>query len=337
MSEVAMQSDMHYDCNYVLARLAGLPENISRMIANSGQFVDDNNCKESEYDFIPDNVLILNDRGRIRRVATAHHPKELENLNFEDQVHVWVPFHFYPGGDGDNIRQRLICTTDSENINKAINHHLDLYEQSFSPYLMGIIAHVYGDTFSHYGFSGIGDEINKTQEDGIKIMNEPYIDKHWEGEGKGLEYIWGKFDKFMERNAEKEKKIIKEEEEHIFKNLIGKIKDEITSKMKSEASAAALRKVTELTDAASLGHAFAATFPDRPYMHWTIKWENEGLRKTTPSLMLTDRNNPKTFLEATEKIYDMFRKYRNYLEAERAENNFANWGKGAPTETTRTH
>ena len=303
-----MQKDMHYDCNYVLARLAGLPQGIALAIANSGQFVDDNTCKESLLQPEQDSVLELADGSFIRRVATAHHPISVpENIDYEDQVQVWVPFHFYPGGQGTTIQQKLICVTDSDNINEAIDNHLSLARRSFSPYLMGITAHVYGDTFSHYGFCGISHEINEIGLDEITIDNEDYIKANWSSDknNDAMEYIKGKYGKAMEKAKEKGIKIAK-----------GKL-----GQLVKQAS-------SMFGDPASLGHAFAATYPDRPYMEWTINWAKQDLR--TDGLLLAKRNNPETFLLGAEKIHAMFVRYGEELKQTIAAGGLVGWGSSAP-------
>ena len=304
-----MQSDMHYECNYVLARLAGLPENVAYMVGNSGQFVDDNICKESPFNLEEENVLRLKDGCSIHRVATAHHPKQVaENASPDEQVRIWVPFHFYPGGQGDSIHQKLICTTDSENINSAIDHHLAMAHYSFSPYLMGITAHVYGDTFSHYGFVGIAHGINQIAPENLGVVNEAYINANWEGKetkDEGTNYIRRRLGEFMKK-AQEEADRLKEE---IEINFAGKA-------------------LSMFGDHASLGHAFASTYPDRPYMHWSIKWEHPELRND--QLMLADRENPVTFLDGVEKIYGVFVRYRNALENARQQGGLGRWGEFAP-------
>ena len=301
-----MQKDMHYDCNYVLARLAGLPVDIAKAIANSGQFVDDNVCEESTPIKPQSDVLALSDRSRIRRVATAHHPLDIENVNLEDQVRVWVPFHFYPGGMGDSLEQKLICTTNSKNINLAIDNHLDMAFRSFSPHLMGITAHVYGDTFSHYGFNGISSKINRIDPDKIMIRNAKPIDDNWEGKGEE-----GRTEKLLSKQEKS-----RQAAERKAKDIIDMAKKE------------GLNFVANISndEIASLGHAFADTYPDKPYMHWIIEWSYPDLR-TEEDLKLIDRNNPKTFLEATGHIHDMFCRYRTALKQAEQQNKLQGWGK----------
>ena len=46
-------------------------------------------------------------------------------------------------------------------IDELIDHYLDLQDRPFALELIGLIAHVYADTFSHAGFSGVSSRRNK--------------------------------------------------------------------------------------------------------------------------------------------------------------------------------
>ncbi|MGR4000919.1 MAG: hypothetical protein OD811_03890 [Alphaproteobacteria bacterium] len=277
-----MQIDMHYDCNYFLARMAGLSPAMAQHIANSGQFVDDNVCKDSKIDFENDNHIKFRDGfGRIR-VATAHHAKNMKNLDTTDQIQVWVPFHFYPGGLGESRSEKLVCITDGVLINEAKQHCLDLAGKSYAPFLVGIIAHVYGDTFSHYGFTGQADPINKVKRESI-IFDEKDLENRWEG-GKGSTKS--------------------------FKKLVSKRQVEKNwNKAKAIFGDTAVRTTGDL---GALGHGLASTCPDKPFLNWSLGWEEPNLRSNLPRM--EQRNNPVTFLEGAEALYKFFVEFRNKIE-----------------------
>ena len=261
-----MQIDMHYDCNYFLARMAGLPPMTARQIATSGQFVDDNVCSDSKGDFEDDNHIRLKDGTEIRRVATAHHAVNIKNIDPQDQIRVWVPFHFYPGGVGGSLAEQLLCIKDGNLINEAKRHCLSLSDKSYAPYYAGIIAHVYGDTFSHYGFSGRSDPINAVKKDTIAFDAEGFKDR------------WGSSEKSYEKLVGKSR----------FKRFVGGLAD--------------------------LGHGAALTYPDKPFLNWSLEWEEPGLRSDELPQM-ERRNNPETFLEGVEALYEFFVAFRNKIEA----------------------
>jgi len=230
-----MQLDMHYYGTYAMARAAGLKKEVCETIATAAQFVDDNAEKES---------VEFRDGARLDIEATAHHAINVKNLDREDQRQIWVPFHFLPGNEGDSYTQRLVCQKDSEIAQEMINFNLSLINQPFALPLIGITAHVYADTFSHYGFSGVSSRVNKIKNDSIEFHSlDPDIKK----------YIMDKAKEF-ENNYPKE----------------GGFFDNIKSWFAEGASGA-------------LGHGAVMTYPDRPYLIWDFIYENDpkGARCTT--------------------------------------------------------
>ena len=162
-----MQKDMHYYGTYAIARAAGIPWPDAQIIAYSAQYVDDSTKANSEER--PDGSML-------HGIATAHTNAQ-SALNAaakrEEQRLVWVPFHFLPGGKGDSFQERLCCVKDSEISQQMLEHHLSLASKG-KPYgleLTGIAAHVYMDTFAHYGFSGISSERNDVKGDSIEYVN----------------------------------------------------------------------------------------------------------------------------------------------------------------------
>src|SRR5262245_50754916 len=158
-----MDIDMHYYGTYALARAAGLSASVARRIAVSAEFVDDSTDTE---------VIVHPDGARFRGEATAHHPTDwAPNIDRDDQLLVWVPFHFLPGGDGDTQSRKLMCTKNSRLAQQMVTHHLDWCEKPFAVELMGITAHVYADTFAHYGFSGVSSRVNRVRGDSFQLEN----------------------------------------------------------------------------------------------------------------------------------------------------------------------
>ncbi len=187
-----MQVDMHFYGTYALARAAGLLVQDAKTLAYAAQFVDDSNHQDSQNH--PDGGLLYG-------IATAHHPKDcainariepyehrrvwvgrlcrliarLFNLGREyEQRRVWVPFHFLPGGVGETQEERLLCVKDSAIAREMITHHCDKVcaeKPAFGLELLGIAAHVYLDTFAHYGFSGVSSDYNDVDTDSISLID----------------------------------------------------------------------------------------------------------------------------------------------------------------------
>ncbi|MBQ0757033.1 MAG: hypothetical protein KBT54_08000 [Amphritea sp.] len=261
-----MQTDMHYYGTYAMARAAGLSEEDCYLIAYAAQFVDDNAAGE---------FVEFDDGARIDTEATAHHPVDIKNVGQfdpEDQRKVWVPFHFLPGNEGAEYSERLRCVKDSLPAQEMIQNHADHVDKAFGLYLVGIAAHVYADTFSHYGFSGISSEGNKVDQNSIELRD---ID------APIREYIEGKAEKFFEKETARV-------EDNPFKKLYNMIRRKLDMVQ---------AKVAELGGA--LGHGPVATYPDRPFLTWQFNYEQENQASGV-------RNNPATFLDGCKKLHQIF-------------------------------
>ena len=104
------------------------------------------------------------------------HTFDVANIDAEDQRKVWVPFHFIPGNEGDEYTERLVCRKNSDIAQEMVDHHVDLPDKRFYLPLIGITAHVYADTFSHYGFSGVSSRKNRIDSDSLRIVNNDRLD-----------------------------------------------------------------------------------------------------------------------------------------------------------------
>ncbi|SDL30858.1 hypothetical protein SAMN05660337_2590 [Maridesulfovibrio ferrireducens] len=225
-----MQKDMHYYGTYVMARSTGISPIKAQVIASAAQFVDDNATKKS---------LEFKDGGALHSRASAHHAFNLKNLDKEDQRLIWVPFHFLPGNvAGGNFSKRLVCLKDSVLAREMVNNHL-AQNEDFSDELMGVAAHVYADTFSHYDFSGISSRHNRIENDSFEFD----LEKH---KPETIKYIKKKQHDFM-RNYPEDSGLIENIKSWFAENLSG-----------------------------ALGHGAACTFPDRPYLKWRYIYEETG-------------------------------------------------------------
>ena len=222
-----MQLDMHYYGTYAMARTAGLKPGVCKTIATASQFVDDNAAKSH---------IEFQDGGRIDAQATAHHVSDvITNRDPEDQRQVWVPFHFLPGNEGNSFPERLLCREDSKIARDVISHHLSYAKHDVGVCLIGIAAHVYADTFSHFGFSGVGSRRNKVDNDSFRFDKDLDPDI--------ADYITKKAKDFFQRYGK-------------GGGLIANIKSWLAE-----------------TVSGALGHGAVATYPDRPYLKWSFEYE----------------------------------------------------------------
>jgi len=238
-----MQLDMHYYGTYAMARTAGLKPATCKTIATAAQFVDDNAAKSH---------IEFQDGGRIDAEATAHHVSDvIRNLDAEDQRQVWVPFHFLPGNQGQTFSQRLICRENSKIVQALVEHHLKYATHPAGVCLIGVTAHVYADTFSHWGFSGVGSRYNKVDNNSFKFHGglDPDI----------ADYIKKKEREFFRRYGK-------------GGGFIANIKSWLAE-----------------TVSGALGHGAVATYPDRPYLKWSFEYEyptKKRVRRDNPAHFL---------------------------------------------------
>ncbi len=245
---------MHYYGTYAMARAAGITRDAAKVIATAAQFVDDNAVKDS---------IEFRDGGRLDAEATAHHAIDRKNIDLEDQRKIWVPFHFLPGNHGKTYTERLLCRKDSEIAREMVKYNLSLADRSYALPLIGITAHAYADTFSHYGFSGISSRRNKIVNDSFKFKG---LDTKTEN------YILDKAERFKEDYPGED-------------GWLSNVKSWFAEKLSG-----------------ALGHGAAMTFPDRPYLKWSFKYED-------PEIDSGERDNPATFTEGCEALHKLFRNF----------------------------
>lgn len=244
-----MQEDMHYYGTYAMARAAGLKVEDAKIIAYAAQYVDDSTANDSE---------IHQDGGMFEATATAHTTKKEIYITFKkkivkfllnstndinkEQRKVWVPFHFFPGGIGQTLSEKLKCVKDSKLAQEMVKNHIRhavTVKDKYGLALMGIMAHVYADTFSHYGFSGVSSRENDVVGESIQLhidnenMKKYLLDKY-----KGF---LGKYvNRFRVKN---------------WRRIAGKMSN---------------------ANEQALGHGAVGTYPDRPFLIWEFAYKNNN-------------------------------------------------------------
>ena len=142
-----MQKDMHFYAIYALARAAGIKDSVANTVAYASQFVDD---------AVDQGVVFVSNRDAVLPTMTSHKPIDYQNAIPNDQWQVWVPFHFLPGNQGerDDFYARMTCGKGGNPAARVLDNAVDGANAEFWPHLIGVAAHVFADTFSHYGFIG---------------------------------------------------------------------------------------------------------------------------------------------------------------------------------------
>lgn len=178
-----MDIDFHFGTVYVLARWAGFCAEDAKIIATSSQFVDDN-CNENPL-YLKNAMMpcTLKDGTQYKARISGH---ELwQNLNEGGNHHIWVPFHFLPGIQGDTISEKLICKKNSVLVNEMIEDVIRNKNKN-RLYRLGVVLHVYADTWAHREFSGSTCPVNEVT--GLIII-EPDINLLTKLEDRILEEI----------------------------------------------------------------------------------------------------------------------------------------------------
>jgi hypothetical protein len=263
---------MHYYGTYAMARAAGIARDAATIIATAAEYVDD--CTDTT----AETVHPLG--ARFEHQRTAHHPTDLApNNNLHDQMRVWVPFHFIPGAEGKSFHERLICRKDSAIARAMVDHHLALAAKPFALELIGLAAHVYADTFAHYGFSGITSPLNRVDLGSIKIIgDDPLV----EGLARSkLAAFLAKFDQHGSLIAE-----------------LGELAD--------RAVCFSAELATSLHAHGALGHGAVATFPDQPYLTWRYSYKHPELWSSSPHV---ERRNAVDFSEGCQALHALFSRF----------------------------
>jgi hypothetical protein len=219
-----------------MARAAGLEVKHAKIIAYAAQYVDDSTATDSD---------IHKDGGMLQAIATAHTNTEAIKNAAADQAEqrqVWVPFHFYPGNEGSTLSEKLRCQKDSKLAQEMVANHIRhavSVKDEYGLTLMGIMAHVYADTFSHYGFSGVSSRSNKVDGSSFELdVKDPKV----------RAYIMGKLSSFFSKYTPKF--LIKN-----YRNIISEGASVVTG---------------------ALGHGAVGTYPDRPFLRWRFNFKEKN-------------------------------------------------------------
>ncbi len=284
-----MQLDFHFYATYALARAAGLKDDFARRIATASQFVDDAADEE-----VPAAL-----RGASHApIVTAHKMEDLRNTaaarrtEFEDQQLIWVPFHFLPGVHGSSTSEKLVCQMDGLLVKDVKQLAVSRAKAWNGPELLGVTAHVLGDTFSHHGFSGVCSRRNRVDGSTITALQVP----------NGVGKIMGDAADAI-REAAARGGLYLPNWRTVFADAMNVL--------------------------GALGHGAVDILPDQPYLVWSFEYEGYDER---PRLRSGDRNNPLDSLMAGRFLYELFsavrvaggsevedaRGQRPYAEIERA-------------------
>ncbi len=84
---------------------------------------------------------------------------------------VWLPFHFLPGNDGlaeglnpiGSFIDKLVCRPDSPVARKMVRQAIIDQDRPYGLHRLGVVLHVYADTWAHQGFAGVLHKVNEVE------------------------------------------------------------------------------------------------------------------------------------------------------------------------------
>ncbi len=139
-------------------------------MAYASQFVDD---AKVNHIVLKENTHLEHDRidnkPSFFNMATCHSYFRIKTFNYEAMINNTTAFHFVPGCKGENFSRKLRCAKESPVI-------LDLLQEVLQKddlIKLGIVLHVYADSYSHQGFSGILSKVNDIKECKVKTKGLP--------------------------------------------------------------------------------------------------------------------------------------------------------------------
>jgi hypothetical protein len=141
-----MDISSHYYALLALCRSCGINKDISQKIAYASQFVDDNKI----------NCIYANNGFSIEDISTVHSYYKIKTFNYQSMIYNSVAFHFFPGAIEDSsidFTHRLICKESPKELKYIIQKSIQSSECSAER--LGMLIHIYADTYSHQGFSGL--------------------------------------------------------------------------------------------------------------------------------------------------------------------------------------
>jgi hypothetical protein len=150
-----MEKSCHYYAVLALGLLSGLKPETARTIAYASQYVDD--AKVNKITFsrrYADRLFIQHGRRSVvHNIATAHAYFKIDTFNWQSMTNNTSVFHFFPAGRGETFTEQMLCHHDPALLRTLVGEVAAA--TPFDPVRLGMLLHVYADTFSHRGFAGI--------------------------------------------------------------------------------------------------------------------------------------------------------------------------------------
>ncbi len=155
-----MEKSCHYYAVLALGLLSGLKPETARKIAYASQYVDDARINKITFRDRYDDPLFIDHtiKGRkpvsiAHNISTCHSYFKIETFNWQSMTGNTSVFHFFPAGRGGTFTEKMLCHHDPAVLRNLVASVAA--RKTLDPVRLGMLLHVYADTFAHRGFSGI--------------------------------------------------------------------------------------------------------------------------------------------------------------------------------------
>ncbi len=150
-----MEKSSHYYGIYALCLSAGIKDAVSEKIAYASQFVDDAkiNTITFDKDYSDPQFSLFNGKSKISNIATCHSYFKLKTLNYQAMIYNTSAFHFFPANKGNSFTRRMRCNENPAVLRGLIEETIK--QDTLIPEQLGMLLHVFADTYAHQGFSGL--------------------------------------------------------------------------------------------------------------------------------------------------------------------------------------
>jgi hypothetical protein len=176
--------EFHYYTVYYLATEAGFSPEDARTLAYSSQYLD--NALVPYVIDLGDQPDPPSDISTYQTLVTHHYGF----WNQRQELHIWVPFHFFPAGPEapapprrDKKRNPFNVVANSKRVQRLLVNAL----KTRNLYRVGIALHTYADSWAHQHFSGRNEAWNRLDPNSplppighAQALRDPDgLDVHW--------------------------------------------------------------------------------------------------------------------------------------------------------------
>ncbi|HHV65302.1 MAG TPA: hypothetical protein GXX46_09550 [Peptococcaceae bacterium] len=147
-----MQIDLHHAAVYALCRISGMSSHYAEIVAFASQYVDDAVHQEA---------LIFKNGGVFKQIQTGHRFLNPKEINVNEALDVWLPFHFLPNGELDSSDPFL--TAPNSKVLALLLEDIRCSSSENVLYRLGIGLHCFADAYAHQDFKGLYDTHNNVR------------------------------------------------------------------------------------------------------------------------------------------------------------------------------